>query len=419
MARPRRARHAEARHRSAPDAVRRRRCARRGAARGPAAARDVPDERRRGRARRVLRRGARRSVSRAASCCSPSAPRSCTSPTIPSKAWAEIGKYVLYEAQTYASFQTPGQHSTPGVHAASVDDLKASPQYVVGTPDEVFARLQDVPGQGGIVFHPLAGGLPSALALVEPGAVRGEGPAPAAPCAHRVTRPLGKRGFGRTVAGQLLRGGSAWPATATSTARSAPARDTQELTPALDDVRLRRAGPEGGAQRARARARRAVREPGRLGHARARRARRRARGVDPPHRRDRGAGRVPRRARHRVAAALDADVAPAPRAQRHPRHDRARPRSGSRRRPPTTTPTSRGPRSCASSSPRCSRRWPATANAAPTSSTRPTRSTSAAAELPTFGSRRRRVARFSGDSNPSGIFRPGNRLIGRRSTARE
>lgn len=82
----------------------------------------------------------------------------------PEKAWAEIGKYVLYEAQTYASFQTPGQHSTPGVHAASVDDLKASPQYVVGTPDEVYERLRDVPGNGGIVFNPLAGGLPSALA---------------------------------------------------------------------------------------------------------------------------------------------------------------------------------------------------------------------------------------------------------------
>jgi alkanesulfonate monooxygenase SsuD/methylene tetrahydromethanopterin reductase-like flavin-dependent oxidoreductase (luciferase family) len=82
----------------------------------------------------------------------------------PDRAWAEMGKYVLYEAQTYASFQTPGQHSTPSVHATSVDDLKASPQYVVGTPDEVFARLKDVPDQGGIVFNPLAGGLPSALA---------------------------------------------------------------------------------------------------------------------------------------------------------------------------------------------------------------------------------------------------------------
>jgi alkanesulfonate monooxygenase SsuD/methylene tetrahydromethanopterin reductase-like flavin-dependent oxidoreductase (luciferase family) len=81
----------------------------------------------------------------------------------PDKAWAEIGEYVLYEAQTYASFQTPGQHSTPGVRAASVDDLKASPQYVVGTPDQVLARLQEVPANGGIVFHPLAGGLPPAI----------------------------------------------------------------------------------------------------------------------------------------------------------------------------------------------------------------------------------------------------------------
>lgn len=79
----------------------------------------------------------------------------------PEKAWAEIGKYVLYEAQTYASFQTPGQHSTPGVHAESVDDLKSSPQYVVGTPEQVYERLKDVPRQGGITFNPLAGGLPS------------------------------------------------------------------------------------------------------------------------------------------------------------------------------------------------------------------------------------------------------------------
>ncbi len=82
----------------------------------------------------------------------------------PEKAWADIGPYVLHEAQTYASFQTPGQHSTPGVHAERVADLQASPQYVVGTPDDVVARLQQVPAAGGIVFNPLAGGLPPSLA---------------------------------------------------------------------------------------------------------------------------------------------------------------------------------------------------------------------------------------------------------------
>ncbi len=78
----------------------------------------------------------------------------------PERAWAEIGPYVLYEAQTYASYQTPGQHSTPGVKAESVDDLKRSPQFVVGTPAEVLARLEQVPADGSITFSPLAGGLP-------------------------------------------------------------------------------------------------------------------------------------------------------------------------------------------------------------------------------------------------------------------
>lgn len=82
----------------------------------------------------------------------------------PDRAWAEIGPYVLYEAQTYASYQTPGQHSTPGVKAESVDDLKASPQFVVGTPEQVVARLEQVPPDGSVTLSPLAGGLPPDLA---------------------------------------------------------------------------------------------------------------------------------------------------------------------------------------------------------------------------------------------------------------
>src|SRR5262249_36605910 len=81
----------------------------------------------------------------------------------PDKAWAQIGKYLLYEVQTYVSYQTPGQHSTPGVHADTIDDLKASPQYVVGTPEQVLARLENVAADGGITLIPLAGGLPPDL----------------------------------------------------------------------------------------------------------------------------------------------------------------------------------------------------------------------------------------------------------------
>jgi alkanesulfonate monooxygenase SsuD/methylene tetrahydromethanopterin reductase-like flavin-dependent oxidoreductase (luciferase family) len=82
----------------------------------------------------------------------------------PDRAWSEIGKYVLYEAQTYASYQTPGQHSTPGVKAETVDDLRASPQFVVGTPEQVRAKLEQVPADGSVTLSPLAGGLPPDLA---------------------------------------------------------------------------------------------------------------------------------------------------------------------------------------------------------------------------------------------------------------
>ena len=82
----------------------------------------------------------------------------------PEKTWAEIGEYLLYETQTYASFQTPGQWSTPKVDASSVEDLKKSAQIVVGTPDEVVEVARSIPPFGAMTFNPLAGGLPPKLA---------------------------------------------------------------------------------------------------------------------------------------------------------------------------------------------------------------------------------------------------------------
>lgn len=82
----------------------------------------------------------------------------------PERTWAEIGEYVLYEAQTYASFQTDGQKSLPTIYATSVDDLKSSPQIVVGTPAEVIERAQALGPMGSLTFNPLCGGLPPDLA---------------------------------------------------------------------------------------------------------------------------------------------------------------------------------------------------------------------------------------------------------------
>jgi hypothetical protein len=80
------------------------------------------------------------------------------------QAWREIGPYVLHEVRTYTSFQTPGQHSLPGVHAETLDDLKRSPQYLVGTPAQVRERAAALPDGGALTFNPLAGGLPPKLA---------------------------------------------------------------------------------------------------------------------------------------------------------------------------------------------------------------------------------------------------------------
>jgi alkanesulfonate monooxygenase SsuD/methylene tetrahydromethanopterin reductase-like flavin-dependent oxidoreductase (luciferase family) len=82
----------------------------------------------------------------------------------PDRVWADLAPYLLYETQTYASFQTAGQHSTPRVDADSVDDLKAAPQLWVGTPDEILRRAQELQPMAALNFHPLAGGLPPDLA---------------------------------------------------------------------------------------------------------------------------------------------------------------------------------------------------------------------------------------------------------------
>jgi len=83
----------------------------------------------------------------------------------PERAWAEIGPHLWYETQTYASFQTLGQHSTPVVHAREIDDLRRAPNIWVDTPDGIVERVRTAGSSiGAVNFHPLAGGLPPRLA---------------------------------------------------------------------------------------------------------------------------------------------------------------------------------------------------------------------------------------------------------------
>ena len=76
-------------------------------------------------------------------------------------AWEKIGRHALHEAQSYESWQTPGQRSQVEVHAKSVDDVRRSDAYKVVTPDECVALAEDT---GSIVLHPLMGGIPPDVA---------------------------------------------------------------------------------------------------------------------------------------------------------------------------------------------------------------------------------------------------------------
>ena len=80
----------------------------------------------------------------------------------PERSWAEIGKYLLYEAQTYASWQPPGQRSAVCSDATSVEELRAEKRYLVLTPEECVARAQGP--FASTVLYPLCGGIPPELA---------------------------------------------------------------------------------------------------------------------------------------------------------------------------------------------------------------------------------------------------------------
>lgn len=77
----------------------------------------------------------------------------------PDRAWEQIGPHALYDARTYAGWQTPGQRSAVHVDASSVDDLRESGVYRVVTPEECLALADELGPTGALVFHPLLAGL--------------------------------------------------------------------------------------------------------------------------------------------------------------------------------------------------------------------------------------------------------------------
>ncbi len=79
----------------------------------------------------------------------------------PDRTWAQIGDYAVYDAGSYATWQT-GDHDNVAHHSGevTVDSLRASGMWQVVTPEEC---VQLGRRYGSVALHPLMGGIPLEL----------------------------------------------------------------------------------------------------------------------------------------------------------------------------------------------------------------------------------------------------------------
>jgi alkanesulfonate monooxygenase SsuD/methylene tetrahydromethanopterin reductase-like flavin-dependent oxidoreductase (luciferase family) len=78
----------------------------------------------------------------------------------PDKAWAELGPYLLHEATTYHSWQTPDIKSAVHSYASTADELRAEGIYRILTPDECVEMAKRDGDAAAFNLHPMCGGIP-------------------------------------------------------------------------------------------------------------------------------------------------------------------------------------------------------------------------------------------------------------------
>ena len=82
----------------------------------------------------------------------------------PEAAWPVLGPYFSHETNSYGAWQVASGVQTPYKPVADLDELRATGQYRILTPQAYAAELK---GSGGLAFamlHPMAGGIPPELA---------------------------------------------------------------------------------------------------------------------------------------------------------------------------------------------------------------------------------------------------------------
>ncbi len=81
----------------------------------------------------------------------------------PERAWAELGPYLLHEANAYGTWLAENDGDGPYARAGDIDDLRAQGDYRIVTPDELVAELRAAPFAF-VLLHPMCGGIPPELA---------------------------------------------------------------------------------------------------------------------------------------------------------------------------------------------------------------------------------------------------------------
>jgi alkanesulfonate monooxygenase SsuD/methylene tetrahydromethanopterin reductase-like flavin-dependent oxidoreductase (luciferase family) len=94
----------------------------------------------------------------------PSGPGTLVVADDPDEAWAELGPYLLHDAVTYNSWQTPDIRSHVKAEATTVEGLRAEGVYQILTPDEAVALAAELGPLGPLTLHPMCGGTPPELA---------------------------------------------------------------------------------------------------------------------------------------------------------------------------------------------------------------------------------------------------------------
>lgn len=78
----------------------------------------------------------------------------------PEAAWREIAPHALHEMNAYGKWSAAAGTNSRYTPVTQVEELKASGEYVVITPDECVAMVRRL---GNLMLHPLMGGMPPEL----------------------------------------------------------------------------------------------------------------------------------------------------------------------------------------------------------------------------------------------------------------